>query len=149
MSPNIRRATVADHNTITTFNIQIALETEDVKLDPKIASQGVAALLEDSAKGRYYVLEEDGRIAAQLMITFEWSDWRNGQLWWIQSVYVHADYRRRGFFRALYQHVAQEAKQENAVGIRLYVDTHNTKAQETYKAMGMSSHYTVFEDVWV
>ncbi|CAK0784478.1 hypothetical protein CVIRNUC_007682 [Coccomyxa viridis] len=82
------------------------------------------------------------------MITYEWSDWRNGQLWWIQSVYVHPEYRRRGHYRALYQHVQQQARQEEAAGIRLYVDTHNKNAQETYKAMGMSSHYLVFEDVW-
>ena len=95
-------------------------------------------MLEDASKGRYWVAVADDRIVGQLMVTYEWSDWRNGNIWWIQSVYVHPDWRRRGVFRALYRNVESlAAATPGVIGLRLYVETGNTRAQQTYAALGM------------
>jgi ribosomal protein S18 acetylase RimI-like enzyme len=107
-------------------------------------------LLENRAPGRYWVAEDDGRVVGQLLITYEWSDWRNRMVWWIQSVHVAEAARKRGVFRALYEHTRQEARAAGAGGLRLYVDTTNTRAQAVYRAMGMNGeHYRVFEDMFV
>src|SRR5512139_3398259 len=107
---NIRLATPADVSVVTDFNLRLADETEQLKLDPPTVRAGVAAVLGDAHKGLYFLAELDGRIAGQLMITYEWSDWRNGDLWWLQSVYVHPDFRSRGVFKALFAHLTELAR---------------------------------------
>jgi ribosomal protein S18 acetylase RimI-like enzyme len=135
----IRDAVASDCTTIAAFNSRIAVETEDHELDPGTINRGVAALLGDRSKGRYWLAEDSGKVVGQIMITMEWSDWRDGMLWWIQSVYVHADYRRRGVFSSLYQHVERLARADpEVVGIRLYVEKENLRAQQTYDRLGMS-----------
>ena len=144
--PMIRPATLDDHSALVAGNIAIAKETEDVVLDPELIGAGVRRLLEDPQKGRYFVGIVDGRVVAQLMITLEWSDWRNADVWWIQSVYVFPDARRQGWYRRLYEHVQAEAKAAGAAGIRLYVDLRNTSAQTVYAKLGMNGeHYKMFE----
>jgi ribosomal protein S18 acetylase RimI-like enzyme len=145
----IRPATIADLDTLVEGNQKMASETEDLTLDTATLSAGVAAILEGRVPGAYRVLERDGRVVAQLMITYEWSDWRNRVVWWIQSVYVWPEARRTGAFRALYRAVVEEAKAAGAGGIRLYVDERNARAQATYRALGMDGgHYRVFEEMW-
>ena len=104
----------------------------------------------DHSKGRYWVAEADGMIVGQIMVTYEWSDWRNGMIWWIQSVYVHGDYRRSGVFSALYRHVETLAKQDPRVcGIRLYVERGNRRAQRTYASLGMvMTDYQVMQTIF-
>ena len=143
----IRRGTTADAAVIVEFNERIALETEGKTLGRAVVSAGVAAALADPARGLYFVAERDGRIVGQLMVTTEWSDWRNGWFWWIQSVYVHPEARRKGVFRSLYAHVEEQARLDSTViGLRLYVEHENTAAQKTYAALGMNStSYLVLE----
>ena len=144
-----REATREDLDTLVHGNIAMARETEDIDLDPQRIVPGVRAVLEGRQPGRYYVWEEGGEVLAQLMITYEWSDWRNGMVWWIQSVYVPPPARGRGLFRQLYAQVRQEARREGAAGLRLYVDTRNGAAQKVYAALGMNGdHYRVFEDMF-
>ena len=147
MQITVREALPDDAPTIARFNSQMAAETEGKTLDPDRIGPGVAALLEDAAKGRYWVAVDDDRIVGQLMVTYEWSDWRNGNIWWIQSVYVHPDWRRHGVFRALYRHVESLAgTTPGVIGLRLYVETGNTRAQQTYEALGMvKPNYLVME----
>jgi ribosomal protein S18 acetylase RimI-like enzyme len=146
----VRRATRADLDVIVAGNVTLAEETEQVKLDPATLREGVLALLEDRAPGRYWVAEENGQVVGQLLITYEWSDWRNRLVWWIQSVHVADEARKRGVFRALYMFVRQEAQAAGAGGLRLYVHTDNTRAQAVYSALGMDgNHYRVFEDMFV
>lgn len=134
----VRRATPADAPTIVAFNQQMALESEGKQLDRAVLEAGVAAALADPHKAVYFVAEEAGVILGQLSLTTEWSDWRNGWLWWIQSVYVRPEARRRGVFRALYQHVYESARQSaEVIGLRLYVERENHAAQATYLNMGM------------
>ena len=112
-------------------------------------ARAIRALLESRAPGRYWVAELDGRVVGQLLVTFEWSDWRNRMVWWIQSVYVAPDARGRGVLRALYDVARREALAAGAGGLRLYVDTTNTRAQAVYTALGMNGdHYRVFEDMF-
>jgi len=94
----------------------------------------------------YWIAEDDGIQVGSLLITYEWSDWRNSRVWWFQSVYVIPDYRRKGIFRSMYNHIKDEADKQNIAGLRLYVETNNTRAQRTYEALGMQNeHYTMFE----
>jgi GNAT superfamily N-acetyltransferase len=138
MTATIRRATPADAATIVDFNRRMALETEQKILDPKVLAAGVAAALADPHKAVYFVAEEDRQIVGQVSITLEWSDWRNGWLWWFQSVYVRPEARRRGVFKALYQHVYQTAIADpQVIGLRLYVEKDNHAAQQTYLRLGM------------
>ena len=138
MNLHVREALSSDARTIADFNSRMAVETEGRPLDPALIDPGVAAILADSNKGRYWVAEVDGKVVGQIMVTYEWSDWRNGQLWWIQSVYVHKDYRRKGVFSALYRHVESLARQDPEIcGLRLYVEKDNKRAQETYLKLGM------------
>jgi ribosomal protein S18 acetylase RimI-like enzyme len=134
----IRQATADDAETIADFNSRLALETEGRTLDPDLINAGAAAVLTDPGKGQYWLAEVDGIIVGQLMVTYEWSDWRNGQLWWLQSVYIHEDFRRQGVFSDLYRHVESLARQSPGVcGLRLYVENDNKRAQETYFKLGM------------
>jgi ribosomal protein S18 acetylase RimI-like enzyme len=147
MPPLVRRATANDAAILVEYNRLMALETEGKPLDPATLSRGVAAGLADENKAIYFVAEEDGVVAGQLMLTREWSDWRNGWIWWIQSVYVRQESRRRGVFRALYDHVMRAARDDSEViGLRLYVEHENRAAQETYTRLGMEkTSYWVFE----
>ena len=145
----VRSATLGDASIIADFNIRMALETEKLALDPNVIGPGVRALLEDASKGAYFVAEIGGNIAGCLMITHEWSDWRNGDIWWIQSVFVHPDFRRRGVFTALYRHVEREAQAAGAVGIRLYMEQDNSPAQATYEQLGMRlAHYRILQQMF-
>jgi ribosomal protein S18 acetylase RimI-like enzyme len=138
MNYEIRKARPDDAATIAAFNDGIALETEHRSLDPAVVNPGVADILGDATKGQYWVAEKDGMVVGQIMVTYEWSDWRNGTMWWIQSVYVHPDHRRHGVFSSLYRHVESLARQEPKVcGLRLYVEEQNIRAQDTYESLGM------------
>jgi GNAT superfamily N-acetyltransferase len=152
MAWNIRRAELSDAATIIEFNCRLAQESENKKLDPARITPGVRAVLTDPGKGVYFVATgPDQQMAGQMMVTCEWSDWRNGWIWWIQSVYVHAGARRQGVFRSLFEHVAQAAQQApDVIGLRLYVDHDNIAAQQTYVQLGMSrSNYLVLEKMLV
>ena len=147
MELNIRKAREEDLSTIVDFQLAMALETENLQLDTPTVEKGVSAAFHDSAKGQYFVTEIDGKIAASLMITFEWSDWRNGMVYWIQSVYVHENFRRLGIYRKMYAHIQELVMKDDTVrGIRLYVDKTNLRAQKTYENTGMNGeHYQLFE----
>jgi len=151
MSLQIRPATLGDIPIISQFNRLIARETEQRELDQATVDRGVRAVLERPELGRYFVAEQAGGPVGQLMVTCEWSDWRNGAFWWIQSVYVRPDCRRSGVFRALYAHVEQLARATPGVcGLRLYVEQHNERAIATYRGLGMRpSGHTLFETDWV
>jgi GNAT superfamily N-acetyltransferase len=144
---SIRAARTADRDVLVEFNAAMALETEDKVLDPAVLSAGVATVLAEPRRGFYLVAECDGAIAGCLMITFEWSDWRNGDWWWLQSVYIAPQFRRRGVFRALYAEVERAAvAAPHVVGVRLYVERENAHAQQTYAALGMhEAQYRMFE----
>lgn len=134
----IREATRADAVLVAEFNIRLAAESEDMTLDPDTVRAGVTALLDDPSKGRYWLAVAGGEVLGQIMVTWEWSDWRNGMYWWVQSVYVHPAHRRQGIFSALYRHVEQLAMADSAAcGIRLYVEHNNHRARDTYAALGM------------
>jgi ribosomal protein S18 acetylase RimI-like enzyme len=142
----VRNAEPTDWATIAEFNRALATETEDKDLDWDILSAGVRRLLEDQAKGRYFIGEIDGRIVGTTMITYEWSDWRDGWIWWIQSVYVHPDFRGCGVFSRLYRHIEALAAAEDVRAVRLYVLKSNQRARATYLKLGMhESGYTVLE----
>jgi ribosomal protein S18 acetylase RimI-like enzyme len=144
--PTIRSARPADADTIAEYNVAMARETESLDLDRATVGRGVRAALADPQKAIYFVAEVDGRVVGQLMITHEWSDWRDGDIWWVQSVYVHPEHRKIGAFKALYRHAEQAARDAGAVGIRLYVDEHNEGAQAAYARLGMHvSSYKVME----
>ena len=132
---------------IADSNLCLALETEHRQLDRARVGAGVEALLNDPAKGTYFVAECDGTLAGQLLVTHEWSDWRNGNFWWIQSVYVEETSRGGGVFRALFEHIQTLAKSRKDVcGLRLYVEANNARAQEAYRRLGMNkTHYEMFE----
>jgi GNAT superfamily N-acetyltransferase len=147
MSITVRRATPADAAVIAEFNRLLAEETEGKTLDPAVLAPGVAAALADPARALYFVAEAAGAVAGQTMVTFEWSDWRNGWIWWFQSVYVRKEFRRRGVFRSLFQHVRATAGQTpQVVGLRLYVEQDNHTAQQTYARLGLErTGYLVLE----
>jgi len=148
-SIDIRPATHADAPSISKFNAAMALETEHKCLDLAILRAGVERAIQQPDAARYFLAEIAGQVAGQLMITFEWSDWRNANFWWIQSVYVHPDFRAKGVFKALYRHVEQLARQAKACGLRLYVERDNANAQEVYRRLGMeNAGYFVFETDW-
>lgn len=137
MSLVVRQATPADAAVVVEFNRLLALESEGLTLDPAQLTPGVAAVLADPVKGLYFVAEEDGTAIGQTGITYEYSDWRNGWFWWIQSVFVRPEARGRGVFRALLEHIQNLARQESdVVGLRLYVEHENHGAQETYLRLG-------------
>jgi GNAT superfamily N-acetyltransferase len=142
-----RCARPEDAPTIVGFQIDMALETESFHLDPSNCSKGVRAVFERPDLGTYHVATEAGRLVGSLLITYEWSDWRNRTLWWIQSVYVRPECRRHGVYRGLYDYVRRLVERDAGVaGIRLYVDTRNSVAQQAYARLGMNGdHYRVFE----
>ncbi len=142
----VRDATIDDLASLARFNIDLALESEDIYLDLDTVSSGVRALLEDPSKGRYFVAERDGVIIGQLATTFEWSDWRNGMFLWIQSVFVESEHRKSGVFRALYRYVEKLSRAPGMCGVRLYVLEQYDGSTETYKRLGMvSPGYSVLE----
>jgi GNAT superfamily N-acetyltransferase len=142
----IRKATSSDAEVIIDFQQKMAWETEHMTLVPEVINKGVNAVFNDSAKGQYWIAEDKGKIVASLLITYEWSDWRNCNVWWFQSVYVLPEFRRTGIFKSMYRHIKNEAGEEGIGGLRLYVETNNLNAQQTYEALGMASqHYKMYE----
>jgi len=143
----IRPATPADAGRITEFNLLLALESESITLDPERLARGVELGLETIVRGRYWVAEEDGAIRGQCGVTTEWSDWRCGWVWWLQSVYVEAGWRGRGLFRALWDRVLEDAHAEgDVVALRLYVHRENGGARAIYERVGMEeSPYLVYQ----
>ena len=142
----IRKAAPSDTSSIIDFQLKMAWETEELKLDPETIKKGVNAVFENNSRGQYYVAEEDGNLIASLLITNEWSDWRNCNVWWLQSVYVLPEYRRHGVFRQMYNHIRLLAEKNDIAGLRLYVETKNSAAKKTYESLGMSSeHYSFYE----
>jgi GNAT superfamily N-acetyltransferase len=144
----IRPAARGDIHNIAAWNAAMAWETEQKRLDLQVLVPGVTAVFDEPRRGFYLVAERDGQAVGCLLVTYEWSDWRNGDFWWIQSVYVVPEARRGGAFRALYGEVAQRAAASGAVGLRLYVETENARAQRTYRELGMSEcHYLMYEQM--
>lgn len=143
----IRKAYLCDLNSIAEFQVLMALETENVELDKTIVLKGVEAVLTDVSKGAYYVAETDGKVISSLLTTYEWSDWRNGTVLWIQSVFVVPEFRRKGVYSKMYSFLKSQVQEnEQLKGIRLYADKSNKAAQSTYKKLGMSpEHYVTFE----
>ncbi|MFP4488891.1 MAG: GNAT family N-acetyltransferase [Bacteroidales bacterium] len=142
----IREARIIDAEKIIAFQKSMAMETEDMSLDTDTVNHGVHAVFADPHKGSYYVAEYKGEVIGSLLITYEWSDWRNSFVWWLQSVYILPEHRRKGIFKEMYLHVKETALQNNVSGLRLYVEQENIKAQKTYEAMGMKSdHYRMYE----
>jgi len=147
MTINVRKANQKEIVSIVKMNIALAFETESLILDDKVVSLGVANCLNDSAKGSYFLAEYEKSTIGQVMVTYEWSDWRNGWIWWIQSVYVEPSFRGKGVFKSLFNHVEMLAlAQLDVVIIRLYVEIHNLPAKEVYQKVGMQhAGYEVFE----
>ena len=143
----IRLATASDASLICDFNVAMAYETEHTKLDAKVTLAGVNGLMRHPDRGFYIVAEVQDRVVASLMVTKEWSDWRNGFFWWIQSVYVQSEFRRQGIYSAMYKFVRSRAEADADVcGFRLYVERENVKAQKTYESLGMAAtHYKMYE----
>ncbi|MET0330672.1 MAG: GNAT family N-acetyltransferase [Dyella sp.] len=145
-APRVRDASPADQPALVQWNQAMAWETEHKALDPEVLTRGVAAVLVDPRRGFYLIAERADEAVGCLMVTYEWSDWRAGDFWWIQSVYVAPAARRGGVFRALYAEVAQRAQRAGAVGLRLYVESDNQRAQATYAQLGMAAcHYLMYE----
>jgi GNAT superfamily N-acetyltransferase len=147
VSINIREAELGDSEVIARFNVALARESEGLALDPAVVRQGVKALLGDRRKGIYFVAGAVGAVIGQVLITTEWSDWRNGDIWWLQSVYVQEEFRRRGVFKMLLAHVLEQARRQRQVcSVRLYMDADNATARQAYRRLGMKqTKYVVFE----
>jgi len=144
----IRLAAEPDADALVEFNQAMALETEGKTLDAATLGSGVRAVFEDEKKGFYVVAEDDGQIVGGLMVTFEWSDWRNGWFWWIQSVYIRPAARGRGIYSLLYDFVKKTAREQgNVCGFRLYVEKENRHAQKVYEKLGMDeTYYLMYEE---
>jgi GNAT superfamily N-acetyltransferase len=150
MALAIRKAELRDAQIIAEYNRRMAWETEAKRLDGEVLLAGVTALLQDANKGVYYLACNDEELVGQLMLTREWSDWRNGWWWWLQSVYVRAESRRQGVFQALYAQVVAAARAEpDVLGLRLYVEEHNLPAQATYTKLGMMRMPYIVYDIWM
>ena len=143
----IRKAKQDEWAIIASFQQAMALETEKIQLDLSTLEQGIKAVFKDTSKGCYYVAASDQQIIGTLMITYEWSDWRNRTVYWIQSVYVHPNHRRKGVYRQLYAYIQTLAAENDTIGgVRLYVDKTNQNAIKTYESLGMNGeHYQLFE----
>jgi GNAT superfamily N-acetyltransferase len=143
----IRLATEKDTEKIIDFQLKMALESEGLALDPKTLKDGIEAVFKDPKKGIYHVAEYDHKVVGSLLTTYEWSDWRNKWIYWLQSIYILPDHRNKGIFRMMYEHIKNEVESVNTVsGIRLYVDVGNEKAIAAYKSLGMDGeHYKVYE----
>ena len=147
VSTEFRDARRSDVEAIVEFQLRMARETEDMILDREVCGNGVAAVFDRPSLGRYFIAEQDGEPVGSLLITYEWSDWRNGTVWWIQSVYVTPQARRQGVYAGLYRHVQSLVTEDDSIrGIRLYVDLRNHAAQQVYARLGMNGdHYKLFE----
>lgn len=147
---SIRPAAPTDRDTLAAYNVAMAAETEHRRLDPAAVRRGVERVLAEPARGFYLVAEVEGIVVGQLLVTYEWSDWRDGDFWWIQSVYVAPEQRGRGVFRALHAEVERRARAAGHVcGLRLYVDRDNGRAQEVYRALGLTAtDYVLMECDW-
>ncbi len=145
----IRIGELKDIDELVKFNIALASETEGLMLSEKILRKGVENLIENKDYGFYLIAENNGTIVGSLMVTTEWSDWRNGFFWWVQSVYVKPENRRQGIYSSLYKHAKKLSERKmNVLGFRLYVEKNNSIAIETYKALGMiETHYKLFEEI--
>lgn len=143
----VREGLQEDRQVIAGFQEAMASETENIDLDRETLEKGIQAIFNNPALGKYYVAESEGRIIASMMTTFEWSDWRNSVVWWLQSVYVLPEYRRKGIFKKMYAHVKAEVEKRPEVsGIRLYMVTTNSRAASVYEAVGMDGErYRMFE----
>lgn len=143
----IRLATEEDSKEIIDFQLKMALESEGVKLNHDTLTDGVVAVFRDSQKGKYFVAEDSQKIVGSMLITYEWSDWRNQWVYWLQSVYIIPAYRGKGIFRLMYQQIKNQVEREKGVaGIRLYVDVSNKHAIGVYNSVEMDGdHYKVFE----
>jgi ribosomal protein S18 acetylase RimI-like enzyme len=145
-SLNLRPARTSDASIVAEFNQAMALETEGKALNPAVVQAGVLAVLNEPRRGFYLVAERAGVVVGGLMITYEWSDWRNADFWWIQSVYVSPEARRQGVYAALYREIERQARLAGACGLRLYVENDNQAAMSTYSRLGMAdAHYRVME----
>jgi GNAT superfamily N-acetyltransferase len=142
----IRKAISSDAQSIIDFQMKMAWETEKITLNPITVNKGVNEVFTDPVKGEYYVAAADGKVIASLLITYEWSDWRNCNIWWFQSVYVIPEFRRQGVFRKMYAFIRNRAEEQGVIGLRLYVETGNTRAKKTYESLGMTGdHYSLYE----
>lgn len=143
----IHKANLSHRAIIQDFQQKMALETEGLELDSQVLKSGVEAVFADEAKGKYYIAEKDGEVVASLLITPEWSDWRTGWVWWIQSVYVVPAHRKRGVFKTMYTFLKNKVQNDQDLrGLRLYVEKNNQSAQSVYKALGMTDeHYDMYE----
>lgn len=148
MNWKVEKGTMADARTIVEFQIDMALESEGTVLNRETILNGVSEGLSDPAKGTYYLIRtENGQTAGSLFLTKEWSDWNNCWYWWIQSVFIRPEYRRKGAFSYLYETVRRYAAEDGAASLRLYVDRGNRKAQKCYKKQGMDEcHYLMYEE---
>ena len=148
MNFTIRPATTGDTETIVRFNIEMALESENLRLEPEKVRRGVEKPLADPSLGRYYLAHRDDEILGQIQVTLEWSDWNNAEHWWIQNVYVVPSARRQGIYRALHHHVKNLSEAAGACRLQLYVDAENVAAQAVYKKLNMTqSNYLIFEQM--
>lgn len=142
----IRKAIPKDAELIIDFQQKMAWETEKMSLDTGTVTKGVSAVFTEKGLGQYWVAEDGEEVVASLLITYEWSDWRNANVWWFQSVYVLPSHRRNGIFRSMYVHIRNVADMAGIAGLRLYVETNNLAAQKTYEALGMKrEHYAMYE----
>jgi len=147
MKIEIIEASIQDTEIIADFQIKMAWETESYHLNKETVLKGVDAIFKNKDLGQYYIAQIEGKAVASLLITYEWSDWRNSRINWIQSVYVESSFRRKGVFSKFYNYIKAQAIQNKQIGgIRLYVDKTNIPAQKTYTNMGMNgNHYQLFE----
>lgn len=148
MNIKVRPGLLFDIDVIADYQVQMAFETENgLKLDPPTVTLGVSAVIDDPSKGKYWLAEVDGQVVGCLLTVPEWSDWRNGTVLWIHSVYVHPDFRKHGIYKSLYQHLVQMVNESPDLrGLRLYVDKTNTRAQKVYENLGMNQdHYSLYE----
>lgn len=144
---NVRTAHSGDIPSIVDFQLAMAWETESLQLNREVVFAGVSGVFEDTGRGLYYIAEVNGVVVASLLTTYEWSDWRNGTILWIQSVYVKPEFRRQGIYSAMYHYLREKATDDSSIkGIRLYVDKTNLNAYKTYSSLGMNGeHYLTFE----
>jgi GNAT superfamily N-acetyltransferase len=144
---SVRPGRPEDARQIVDFQLRLAMETENLPLDPEVVAKGVAAVFSGKAEGRYWIAEVDGEVAGCTLTLPEWSDWRNGTVLWIHSVYVRREFRRRGVFRGIYEHLKRMVEADESLrGLRLYVEKGNTPAKRTYRTLGMDgSHYQMYE----